>query len=266
MRIINTNYKIKGTINAKIVLISDLHYYCKSDIKLLIKVLKRINKIRPDYICIPGDIVDEYHIKDEKCFINWLNNLSKIAKVIISIGNHEFYYNKSKKIFKLNINLKYKISKISNLYLLDNKNIVLDNINFIGLTLPIEYYNSSNKNNILGKYLKNIKVSNNHYNVLLCHSPIDISKKDALKNLNIDLVLCGHTHGGITPRFLRPIIGNSGLISVDMHLFPKNVYGHLKVCNSNIIITSGIRVISHINKFRILKDFFSSEIVIIEIN
>ena len=39
-----------------------------------------------------------------------------------------------------------KISNIDNLYLLDNKNIIIDNINFIGLTLPIKIYDNESNN------------------------------------------------------------------------------------------------------------------------
>ena len=82
---------------------------------------------------------------------------------------------------------------------------------------------------------------------------------------NIDLVLCGHMHGGLVPRFLRKIFKNSGLINPSKKLFPKNVYGKIIKQKSSIIITSGITVVSHLNSFRILKNFFASEIVEIKI-
>lgn len=261
MRIINTKYNLDN-IKTNIVLISDIHYYSKNDIKHLNKILDNIKSINPKYICITGDFIDEHNIKDEECFIDWLNKLSNISKVIISIGNHEFYKNKKEGIFKLDKVLLNKIKKINNLYLLDNTSIILDNINFIGITLPIEYYmNEINKNIDFTKYFKNIKTNNNYYNVLLCHSPINICDEKIINLLNVDLILCGHTHGGVTPKILRPIFKNNGLISPNRKLFPKNVYGKLKIKNTYIIITSGITIISHINKYRILKKLFASEIV-----
>ena len=55
--------------------------------------------------------------------------------------------------------------------------------------------------------------------------------KDAkyLKKLNVNLVLCGHTHGGLVPRFLRVFMKHNGFISPDKKLFPKKVYGKLKI-------------------------------------
>ena len=87
-----------------------------------------------------------------------------------------------------------------------------------------------------------------------------------VKKYNLNLVLCGHTHGGITPKIFRPILKNRGLISPRKSILPKISYGHIKINKTDIIITSGITVVSHINPFRILKNFFASEIVEININ
>ncbi len=256
MKIQNKTYNIKSNINKKIVLISDIHYSSKKDIKNLNIVLDRIKKINPDYICIPGDTIDKSEIKDSVQFINWLKKLTKISKVIVSIGNHEFYITKNK--FGLNRDFLRKISYIDNLYLLNNQNIVIDNINFIGITAPIECYN--NKEGIK-QYLKNIKTDSKYYNILLCHSPEFVYCEDNIKDLSLDLVLCGHMHGGLVPPMFRFIFKNNGLVSPYKKLFPKNVYGHLKVNNTDIIITSGLRVFP----LRPINSLFTKEIVIINL-
>lgn len=260
MKIINKNYDIKGSLNTNIVLISDIHYYNKKDIIHLNKVLDNIKQIKPNFICIPGDITDESNIYDEKYLIEWLTKLSSISKVILTLGNHELYINKSKKIYGLNNELIIKIKKIKNLYLLDNESKVIDNINFTGVTLNIDEYHSEEKHIIdFTKY----NINNKYYNIVLCHTPISITNETDLKN--IDLVLCGHTHGGIVPCFLRKIFKNNGIISPSKRLFPKKVYGKIIKQKTTIVITSGITVVSHLNSFRILKNLFTSEIVKIEI-
>lgn len=259
MKIINKYYNINNKLNKSIVLISDIHYQDKKDIKLLNNLLDNIKKIKPDYICIPGDIINKSSLKDEEEFINWLKKLSKISKVIISLGNHEFYIKPHKKIYSLNKPLFEKIENIKNLYLLDNKNVVIDNINFIGFTIPMKYYKEI-KHKDFHKCLNNLKIDKKYYNILLIHSPMNISNEEILKNRNIDLLLCGHMHGGIVPRCMRKIFKNNGLISPKKKLFPKNVYGYLKIDNTNIIISSGIKVIP----FRII-NMFSPEVVNIKI-
>ena len=259
MKIIDKFYNIDNKLNKNIVLISDLHYQDKKDIKVLNNLLDNIKKIKPDYICIPGDITNKTFIKDEKEYINWFKKLSKISKVIISLGNHEFYIKKYRKIYGLNKELLKKISNIENIYLLDNENIIIDNINFIGLTIPMKYYKEI-KHNDFYKCLDNLKIYKKNYNILLCHSPLNICDKEILKNRNIDLILCGHMHGGIVPKFMRKIFKTSGLISPNKKLFPKYAYGYIKMSNTNIIISSGIKVIP----FRILNNF-SQEVINIKI-
>jgi len=254
MKIINKVYNINSYLNKNIVLISDIHYSNKKDIKRLNHVLNNIKNIKPDFICIPGDLIDKSQIEDEEDFIKWLKKLSSISKIIISIGNHEFYINKKRKIYGLNKSFFNKISNINNIYLLDNKNIVIDNINFIGFTQPIECYENSKS---FSKYIKCIKTYKKYYNVLLCHSPENICDNNILNKLNVDLILCGHMHGGVVPLFLRKIFKNRGLISPGMGLFPKNVYGNIKIRDANIIITSGIRILP----YRILNNIFNIEVV-----
>ena len=255
MKIINKYYDF-NKLNKKIVHISDIHYYEKKEINLLNKVLDKINDINPDYVCITGDITDVANVYDEEVFVDWIKKLAKSFKTIIVLGNHE-YYIKKKKQYGLNYKLLSKIQKINNLYLLRNENVIIDNINFIGIDLGIDYYFNENKTNInISKF-----INNKYYNILLCHSPVDID--NIVKDKNVDLVLCGHMHGGVVPGFLRPIFKNRGLISPTKKLFPKYAYGLKKIGNTNIITTSGIRVISHINKFYIFTKYFSSEIVII---
>lgn len=264
MKIVNKKYNLGNKLNKKIVLISDIHYYSKKDIKRLNDVLDNVKKISPNYICISGDILDKANIFDFDLLIEWLNKLSSVTKVVMTLGNHEFYVSKSKNIYRLNKKYINKIKMIENLYLLNNENEIIDDINFIGLVLPIEHYQFNNENQEEFKYyIKNIKTNKKYYNVLLCHSPVNISKKEILSKTNIDLVLCGHMHGGIVPRFLRFLFGTRGLINPQKKLFPKNVYGNIKVGNKNVIITSGIKVLSE-SHFPLGRYVFSSEIV--EIN
>lgn len=265
MKITNKIYNINGNINTKLVLISDIHYYNKSNIKVLNKILDLLRKINPNYICIPGDIIDNSNILDEKYLIEWLRKLANISKVIISVGNHEYYIDKKNNKFGANIKLMNKIKKIENVYYLDNKSIVIDNINFVGVTMPIEYYmtegekiESFNNNFNFNLYKKN------KYNILLLHSPSNLLDKTVINKLKYDLILCGHTHGGIVPKVIRPILRNRGLINPQGNILSKNCYGFINK-KPNILVTSGITTLSYENPFSIFNKLFSPEVVTINI-
>lgn len=264
MKIINKTYNLGSNLNKSTVLISDIHYYSKRDINNLNKILDNIKKINPDYICISGDIIDKSNVYDFDDFIIWLEKLSNINKVIISLGNHEFYVNKKNNIYGLNKDYISKIKKIDNLYLLDNTNKIIDDINFIGITLPIEHYMYyKEETSDFQKNIKNIKSKQGYYNILLCHSPINIVKHEVLKKLYVDTILCGHMHGGIVPNFLRGIFGHKGIISPSKTLFPSNVYGYIKKDNKNIVITSGIKMLP--DRLKLFNKLLYSEIVIIKL-
>ena len=269
-RIIKKNYNINAKINKKIVVISDTHYYNKKEIKKLNKVLERIKEIQPNYICIPGDLIDEAKIYDKELLIEWLTNLGKICKVIISVGNHELFMTK-KHIPTFNTGLIEQIKKIDNIIYLDNETYSDGGINFIGITLPYEYYYKNGEDSIYFINFFNQKFNkiDNKFNILLCHSPICIAKKEVLNKLKIgnkiNLVLSGHMHGGLTPNFLKRILKGKGIISPRRKLFEDNCYGYKKVDNTHYVISSAITVLSQINKYRLLNNLFSSEISIINL-
>lgn len=267
-KIIEKNYDVQAKINKKIVVISDIHYYNKKDIKKLNKVLKRIEFIKPDFICIPGDLIDEAKINDKDLLIEWLTSLGKICKVIISIGNHELFITK-KHIPTFNTGLIEQIKGIDNIRYVDNNIYSEDGINFIGITLPFDYYYKYDEDDKYFIKYFNEKFSkiDNKYNILLCHTPISIANKEVLNKLKIgnkiNLVLSGHMHGGITPNFLKKIFKGKGIISPRRRLFEKNCYGFNRINNTYFVISSGITVASHINSFRFLDGLFSSEVSVI---
>lgn len=263
-KIINKVYNVSNDLNKKIILIADIHYYSKKDIILLDRVYENIKKICPNYICVSGDVIDKSSVDDIEYLLEFLKKLSDICKVILVLGNHEYYIDKNKNIFGLNNDYLNKLHKINNLYLLQNTNKVIDNINFIGLDLTINHYVQEKESvEDFKKYIKYIKIEESTYNILLCHSPENLCKNEIIDKLNISLALCGHMHGGAVPTLLRCIFNNRGLISPNRRLFPKYAYGNIKKEKKNIIITSGVKVMSE-SHFKQLRFLFTPEIV--EIN
>ncbi len=272
MKISSCFYKIfHHNDNKRIIVLSDIHYYNKRNLKKLNKILNIVKEKIPDYICIPGDMIDQRYIKDKEKLINWLKLLGSVAPVIISLGNHEFvhskkdYYSYDKELFK-------EINSIHNVYFLDNESKKIGSINFIGLSLPGEYYYDHKEKNpdyLIDFVNSKIKLNRSEYTILLCHTPIQLLNKEIYCQLNlsdsVNLVVCGHTHGGITPNILKRPLKGRGIISPHKKIFQKNSYGKYEINNTKFIISSGITKSSHRNKLSFLDFLFAPEITIIDI-
>lgn len=276
----NTKKKIK---NKKIFLISDLHIGKKFNIKKLDLIKKEIKKEKPDYICIPGDIIDNTNIINtyEELIISFFKDISYI-KVVIALGNHDicklirdkegkrWEYDKRNDFFN-------KIKSIKNIHLLENEIYTDNDISFIGLSLSYEYYKLSGESiNVLVKELNNInlKIDKDKYNVLLCHSPQRLihEKIKKIKLMeNIDLILSGHMHNGMVHPIMEIIWkGNRGVITPTKELFPKAklTRGRVKIGEKVLIISGGITKLSHSSARLIspLNCLYPSNIEIININ
>lgn len=270
--------------NKKIFLISDLHIGIGFNIKKLDKIKKEIEKEIPNYICIPGDIIDNTNIiKDkEDIVINFLKDISTNTKVIISLGNHDicrlirdkkgkrWEYDKRDDFFN-------KIRNIKNVYLLENEIYTDKDICFIGLSLSYEYYKTTGESiNILEKELNalNVKIDKNKYNVLLCHSPHRLTNERIIKTKimkDIDLILSGHMHNGMVHPIMELIWkGNKGIITPTKELFPKAkvTRGRINLNDKNLIISGGITKLSNSSAYIIspLNCLYPMNIEIININ
>ena len=264
-----TNYEIKSIIDKKIVLISDIHYYSRHDLSKLESIYNKIKTLSPNYICIAGDFIDEAKVLEDDLFVFFLKKLSKIGKVIISLGNHDITIKGKEKTYFYNDELFNKIKRIRNIYLLDNETKVIDDICFIGLNLGFNYYykDGENSNDFINQFNTIKKINDKKYNVLLCHSPLIVTQKDVIEKLkNIDLVLCGHTHGGMTPTIFQKYLKNRVFISPDKRKFFLNdAYGYIFKNDINIVVSSGVTKLSHASRINHLDFLFKPEIVLIKL-
>lgn len=259
-------------IDKRIVLLTDIHYNNKKERVYLDKVLAVLKKMEYDYLCISGDLLDRSRVGDEELLLDWLKELAKLSKVIISIGNHELTNDRKEHTYDFDDSLYRKINRLKNIRVLDNKDYVDGSIRFIGVTLPVDFYYKYRENNNYFMRFVNNKFPAEYkdkYNILLCHSPksiTDIKTFEATKLLgNIQLVLCGHMHAGVTPYFMRRILNGRGLIGPFKQLFPKNAYGHLSLKKTDIIISSGITTASNCNRFSFVDPLFMREITVIDL-
>ena len=257
---ITTDKIYNKNANKEIIIthISDIHFNTNTKYKNLQKVSEALKKIKPNYLMITGDTIDENKIINNKQKIreltNFFKNISSFTKVLISLGNHDILKDSDVEFFN-------KLGKINNIYLLNNTSYMDDYIYVAGLTLPTSYYyNVTGEESIeilLENINKNLKItsnlSNNRFKVLLIHSPIKVVSDIVLTELvEFDLILSGHTHNGMIPDFLNKLFKkNMGIIAPNNDLFPKVARGKIeKVISNNkitIIINGGITKLSKLS-------------------
>jgi len=165
-----------------LVQISDLHI--KEVNRTNKSIVKKINKLNPDLLCITGDAIDES--QNLAILDSFLRLINKDIQKFAILGNWEYWGNVD--LARLN-----ELYKSHNCQLLVNETKQLTihqrTISIIG----IDDYIGGNAD--FNKAIKNLTPSET--NIVLTHCPehrdvIEIEKDKS----KIDLVLSGHTHGG----------------------------------------------------------------------
>jgi len=248
-------YSSKTKKDITLIHLADIHFSKSTNIKKFDKIKEEVYKNNPDYIVISGDTIDNPSILKDKIKIKklllFLSDISKIAKLIISLGNHDIYRNEHYKFFK-------NLNDIKNIYVLDNDAYIDESIYISGFTLPVSYYYNMTKEEskeVLIDHLKKYKklITNLPIKVpkvSLIHSPILLTDKDVLETLNeYDLLLSGHTHGGMVPKILNKFFKpNQGIIAPNKKFLPDIARGkiekYIKDKKITLIITSGVTKLS----------------------
>ena len=177
--------KLKSGEIIYLIHLTDLHLgacYDENYVKMLVdKILNYIKKksIEIDFIVITGDLIDG-NIKLTKEMLEPFSLLT--CPIYYVTGNHEEHTWKDE-AFNL-------IQNNSNIIHIPNNVINFQNkFNIIGVDY---HFNALISYNNLKNLLEGI--DNNLPNIFIHHTPL--IKIENLKNLNIFLFLCGHTHGG----------------------------------------------------------------------
>lgn len=185
----------------KIVQLSDLHS------KPFKKVLKKIDEIKPDIICITGDYINDRE-KNKKKMLKYAKALVARAKVYYITGNHERRLENFDELMD-------ELSKVGFIVLLNRVSIYNDKgfeIDFLGLDenqANFDDYKARKKGTFeykdMSPYFKQLNELGG-YKIVLSHFPENFEgvKEMNYSQYDFDLQLSGHAHGG---QFCLPFIG-----------------------------------------------------------
>lgn len=174
-RIPLSSHKIRQPI--KIVQITDVHIGSRSH-RFLQQVVRKINDLEPDYVCITGDFIDASGVT-----LAELQSLNTIkVPVYFSIGNHEKYEDLDDIVTRL---------KQLGVRVLRNAAQTVEHrqsgkLQFIGIDDMDDALQ-------VARQLANIDIASDAYTVLLYHRPRGLGAAEAA---GIDLMMSGHTHNG----------------------------------------------------------------------
>ena len=261
MKVVISDYEFysnKLSKDISLVCASDFHLSHISSDKKFSLVKDHIELIEPDYILIPGDYIDMPDILEESEFydksLSYLESLGKSAPVFLSLGSHEFVRLDNRGAFYLNREWLKDIDSLSNVTLLHNSIFEDGELRLCGYTPNFLYYHKGRSNEdptiFIEDYNKNMpSVTDDKYNILLCHSPIRVFDDEVVECArgfsNYDMIVSGHMHNGMLPTFVsRHMNKHIGLMAPGRKFFPNNAFGcverEIHGKNVSLIISGGV--------------------------
>ena len=166
-----------------IVQLSDIHIGGLITKDFIKNLVNKVNILNPDVVVITGDLVDT-KLEYAKPALDELKNINSKYGNFFIVGNHEYFHGVKPIIDYVNT---------LNIKTLENENVYIGEKDrgfyLCGVYDRFGFRYGSYEPDI-NKALENSK---NEPTILLAHQPKYIEEIDTKK---IDLVLCGHTHGG----------------------------------------------------------------------
>lgn len=210
-----SRYNIKSravTQSLRIVQLTDLHNseFGAHNRRLVSKVAAQ----EPDLILITGDLLN---LNEERTDIatDLIAQLAPLAPVYVSYGNHEAAYEKRYGVDLRSIYTDAGATVLDYDWLdLTVKSQKLRLGGIYGYCLPAKYRDNGPERAAECDFVEAFQDTED-YTILMCHMPYSWIAHDSLNSWNVDLVLCGHVHGG---QIRIPFVG--GLWAPDQGWFP----------------------------------------------
>jgi predicted MPP superfamily phosphohydrolase len=158
--------------------VSDLHLGHVRNSGFLRRIVRKLSRLRPDVLFIPGDMYDGTAVDLERLAIPWAEFSAPLGTYFIT-GNHEEFTSPGKYLDAV---------RQSGIRVLENEKIVLDGLQIVG----VDYRDSANVERFRS-ILHQMELDRNVASILLVHNP---SHLPVAAEAGISLQLSGHTHRG----------------------------------------------------------------------
>lgn len=221
----------KLSASVRIVFFSDLH--CRSFGENNQELYDLIFQQNPDFIVLAGDLFSrDSNAEEISALCAFLSQLASRVPVFYSLGNHEAQYIQT------------------------NGSAVLDELTAAGMTVLEEQFQDIEVQGQILRIGGMEKLAYQHIEptegdatytflqsfceteklkLLLNHRPEGFYFGDAAETWDVDVILSGHTHGG-----LIRLPGIGGLYAPIQGFFPDVSYGEYPLHNATMLITSGL--------------------------
>ena len=255
-RLVTTEYKLTYSNlppafdGFRIVLLADLHGNEHGENNK--KLVEQIKKAKPDIIAIAGDLVDRYQpghneMNQLKVIYALIPQLTEIAPVYYVTGNHEWDSGVIRNLLDF-------LNEQTGVYVLRNEYKRLtkgsDSIILAGIDDPGGPADMIKPRDFIGKVVSSEAPD---FLAVMVHRNYNLR---LLSELDVDLVLSGHAHGGMVR-----LPFTDGFIGPSMEFFPTYTSGVYTQSNTNMVVTRGLG--NHLGWTRFLNN---PQVVVVELN
>lgn len=219
------NSKIPKSFSGfKIAQVTDYHNRDWGD-----RVAKRIRRERPDIIVITGDLIDAQRT-NEKVAIDFIEAIIDVAPIYYVAGNHECWYYTfpefREKLEKLGVKFLENRAEY-----IEKKGEKIQIVGAWDTDFSEKLVYTGKPEEVIANNLKSI-IDYSCFNIVLSHRPNYFEK---YVEMNIDLVLTGHAHGG---QVRIPFVG--GLFAPGQGAFPKYTSGLYHKNTTDMYVSRGL--------------------------
>ena len=185
-----TTQKDIGMESLRVVQISDSHVGTTFDGDGFAKHLERIQAVRPDIVVVTGDFVDDDTTREDMIkSCEALGKLETAYGVYYVFGNHDKGYFNSRDFDADEMMAELEKNHVT--VLQDETVMIGDHIFLVGRKDRSEEQRSPDGRLSVEELTKDLDPSK--YIIVLDHQPREFAEE---QEAGVDLVLCGHTHGG----------------------------------------------------------------------